>query len=251
MKRPSRGRKWIVRTCGARRVGVREIEVQEDSIKSDDVFVDSPGQFAAAFCDKIDFEFGVEDSGFDGRKFHDAMEAHGVKSLGEGTPTFGICNTESPTVSDFHVHFLFYAPGTDRGRFSVSYHKGASPAQPGESSPFAEHFMQWAGQFFKSDAARAYITALFEYPVTLRQSRFLLPVRVDIIPGMNTTIDGISIDFVEKPEGLYKARLTIDPEDVNVQMAATTLVNFAGFDIVKEVGKFSTIAAGLTDVRKT
>jgi hypothetical protein len=134
---------------------------------------------------------------------------------------------------------------------SVSYHRGGYPKSAVAEEPYAENFMAFVGGFFKAEHANADVVAQMRFSAKERQSRYLLPVSVTIVPTLETVIDGISVSFPSKPSGVRLARLTVDPNHVWVSVIGIARVAFSDFRLSKHAKKLKDVASALTTERKT
>ncbi|MGA2117489.1 MAG: hypothetical protein ABSH56_22345 [Bryobacteraceae bacterium] len=164
------------------------------------------GRFAEAGCSSVEFHFRAARDKFKLEDFSAWMQAQGMGDLPQRWGA--TCRTQFPETADYHVHFGWNESEKKDLDLWVSYCSGSAPLDDKEREPYAEQFMRWLGQFFVGDYANADLQGRISYPIGNRQSRYLLPVKVGIIPGLDTTIDGISIDFPSRPSGIGVARLT-------------------------------------------
>jgi len=207
------------------------------------------GRFAEAGCTFLDFRFHVAQSKFKLSEFSASMESKGFPSF---PPRWTVtCLTQFPEKTDYHVHFSWYGADEENLDLSVSYHAGSIPPRQDEKEPYAEQLMHWLGGFFAGNSANANIQARIGYAATLRESRFLLPMRVSIISGVETTIDGISIDFPSRPSGIDTARLTVSAKNIAIILTGVVKLTFDTFDVFEQLSNASRLALSLTEVRRS
>jgi hypothetical protein len=206
------------------------------------------GRFAQACCSYLEFHFRAARDKFSLADFVGFMKAGGFPRISQRWA--GACLTQFQKETDYHVHFGLNEADDKELELLVSYHRGSIPPSENEKEPFAEQFMAWIGQFFAAGYANADIRGQISYPAMMRQSRYLLPVKVAIVPGLDTTIDGISIDFPSRPNGVDTARLTVGAKSINISLGGAVKVNFGAFDVYEYLSNVSLLALGLTDIRK-
>jgi hypothetical protein len=209
--------------------------------------MDRSGQFAEVGCNSLDFHFRVAKDKFKSEEFLESMRTKGFNNLPQRWAT--TCLTQS-LEADYHVHFGWNETEEKQLELWASYHRGHFPRQEGEKEPYAEQFMQWLGQFFVGDYANVDIQGRFGYPNDVRNSRYLLPVKVSIVPGLDTTIDGISIDFPSRPNGIGTARITVGIKNLTIVFSGLVKLKFDDFNVFEHLSNLSVLASSLTDVRK-
>jgi hypothetical protein len=205
------------------------------------------GRFAEADCDAVDFRFLVAKDKFNLDDFMKSMESKGFSGiLPQGAVT---CRTQFPDRTDYHIHFV-WAIRRDMLDLRISYDSRAIPLEGTEPEPFAEQFMEWIGQFFAAESANAGSNGLIGYSNADRQSRYLLPIRVGIVPGLDTTINGVSIEFPARPQGIEFVRLVVHKERMTLAVNRTAKVVFRAFDVYEHLTICSDMARSLTESRK-
>jgi hypothetical protein len=211
--------------------------------------IEKTGPFAEAGCSYLDFRFRVARDKFKLADFSESMKSKGLADLPSRLTV--TCLTQFPEKTDYHVHFAWNDIEEKDLELWVSYHNGSLPPREDEKEPYAEQFMQWLGQFFVADSANVEVQGRIGYPSTLRRSRYLLPVKVSIIPGIDTSIDGISIDLPSKPSGIDTARLTVGAKNLALVLSGVVKLSFDKFDVFEHLGNVSRLALSLTDLRKS
>ncbi len=222
---------------------------EEVAVLSDTERTEETGRFAQAGCSYLDFQFRTARDKFNLAGLDAFMKASGFPQARRQWAA--ACLTQCQEKTDYHVHFMLNEMDDKELDLSVSYHRGSVPPNENEKEPYAEQFMAWLGQFFTAGYANADIRGQISYPVAVRQSRYLLPVKVGIIPGVETTVNGISIDFPSRPNGIDTARLTVGAKNINISLGGTMKVGFGDFDVYEYLSKVSHLALELTDLRKS
>jgi hypothetical protein len=204
------------------------------------------GIFGASNCERIDLRYVVTRDKFDLPKFlafFKETEEHLVSK-------FVVCRTLEPKKLDYHLHFRWYFT-KEVLTFYVSFHTGTFDKTEGEHEPYAEQFMSWLGAFFSNETAHADLHAEFGYPLETRQSRFPLPLKVNISDDLESEIDGISMSFASMPDGITNAEVKQGKKRLAVELLGTTRTKFADFDVQNEVSRLSPVALRLTETKDT
>jgi hypothetical protein len=206
----------------------------------------SAARFAEVGCRAIDFRFLVAKDKFKLADFTAAMKCNNQTPARLSVS----CATQSPEETDYHTHFAWTEADKKEVELWVSYCVGSVTPRSGETEPYAEQFMGWLGKFFVNGSANAEVQGRFRYSIADRQSRYLLPVKVVIVPGLDTAINGISIDFPSRPNGIDLARLVAGTKNLTVFLGGTAKVRFDQFDVYEHLHNLSELAQALTDSRK-
>jgi len=178
--------------------------------------------FGKLYCQQLLYRIEVPLDKFNAKEF----EAATKESVKEQWSSLS-CAAKHPE-SDYHLHVAWKKVGSEL-MLQLAYLRGEheSGVKP---QLYAEEFMEWAGRFFKDVKLEGHMHVEFDYPAKLRQSRFLLPLKVGIGPkGSNAEIDGISVSFSSRPEGVTQVWLTQQKSSLEVMLMADRPVTFKGF----------------------
>jgi hypothetical protein len=200
----------------------------------------------AESCTSVEFGFLIDEESFDKDGFLGAVKGLGIDN---GNSGFLIIEPERQDDTEYHAHLRWDFETKDEWDLDASFYVLKNKSQS-DSGPYAETLMPWLGKFFKVESSNTIMQATFEYKTAERQSRYLLPLKVEIISGVETVIDGLSIDFVKRPNGMDKARLLLHPDSLNIWTLGTSNISFSNFNLRESIEKFSKIAMGLTEERK-
>ncbi len=196
--------------------------------------------WAASNCEALTLRFEVAKEKFHSEKFNNAMASFEGSGGGKA-----VCHTAHPDKNNYHVHFN-WAISKDDLRLTVSYYEPNLPLEENEKEPYAETFMAWLGDFFKNETAHAAVSAYFRYDSPRRQSRFPLPIKLPIVPDLETEIDGVSFSLPSKPNGVDGVLITTDSGNVAVQVRGGIRVTFKEFEPLALAESLAVVVLKLT-----
>jgi hypothetical protein len=203
--------------------------------------------FKSTHCEEISYRIEVSRDKFDVERFRSSLIGVGKKLDRYGT----VCAPKDPKNGDFHLHAEWFIE-EDEINFRIDYEEGPKEHEDDEQEPYAEQFMEWLGQFFKNDNAHAHIHAEFVYPLEARKSRFPLPLKTVLGPeGSEAEINGISLSFPSKPEGVGSYWLMRMKKRWRVQLAADRRVTFKGFTPYRDMRAFVSVIEMVMEDKKS
>lgn len=152
----------------------------------------------------------------------------------------GSCVTVAPKDEEngeYNIHFLWRLTGA-QFTFRIEYFKGTRRHTGNEREPFAEDFMAWFAQFFKSAIVKSHLHARFRFPLSDRSSKFPLPQSTDLADGAE--LRGISLRLTSNLDGISDVKLSRRKADWHVEVIADRTIDFARFE---PFGDVSTLAS--------
>jgi len=133
----------------------------------------------------------------------------------------------------YFIHFQWQKLTGAKLNFRVEYWKGSRAHEHEEREPFAEDFMAWLAQFFKSPAVESHLHARFRYRLSSRNSAFPLP-RATTLPD-GAELYGIVLRLTANRDGVTTVRLTQGKTDWLVEAVANHMLEFNGFEPFRDV----------------
>lgn len=182
-------------------------------------------------CDEASYDFELPIDLFNSKEF---FKATGVKVNERWETVIEAKNHRT----GYHVHFKGRIKGQN-ARLTIEYWDGAIDRAQGEKEPFAESIMQWLGSFVRPPSARAFVMVRFEKPTNLWKSRFNLPFKVTMSDDVEVTIDGVSLVLPKNKFGAVSGFLARSEQVLHVSVQLARPVEFATFDIRKEINRFN------------
>jgi hypothetical protein len=143
----------------------------------------------------------------------------------------GSCVTVAPKDEEngaYNIHFLWRRLTGARLNFRVEYFNGTRRHEGDEREPFAEDFMAWFGQFFKSPTVEARLHARFRYSLSDRISKFPLPQKTNLADGAE--LYGISLRLTSNLDGVSTLDLTRLKNDWYAGIIADRIIEFEEFE---------------------
>jgi hypothetical protein len=152
----------------------------------------------------------------------------------------GSCVTIAPKDEEtgaYNIHFLWQRLTSARLNFRVEYFKGTRRHDGDEHEPFAEDFMAWFGQFFKSPTVKSHLHAHFRYSLSDRSSKFPLPQQTNLADGAE--LHGISLRLTSNSDGVSTVQLTRRKDDWYVEIIADRIIKFKEFEPLSDVARLA------------
>ncbi len=203
------------------------------------------GLFASSRCDRVDLRIRVTQDKFDVPRF---LSFFG-NDTEETATAFVTCRTLTPELLDYHLHFHWSLSAAEIALF-ISLHAGVIDERDGEREPYAEQFMPWLGGFFINESAHSDLHAAFQYPLRERASRFLLPLKVQVSSDVDAEIDGVSMTFPTRVDGINGADVRQRMKSVVVDLVGDYRLAFESFSVKEEIARLSAFAMKLTEGRR-
>ena len=144
----------------------------------------------------------------------------------EGVGYVVVLPPRDPQNNKYHVHLSWYVED-DSVELTIKYQPTLYEQPAERDGPYADDVMGWLGQFFKYKSAQAHIHSVFTFPLATRQSRFPLPMRIDV--AGEAELDGISLRLPPKPNGVIALRLMLS-QTWDIETIAERRVIFKSFD---------------------
>lgn len=153
-----------------------------------------------------------------------------------------------PEHGKYHVHFG-WSVHKEHVDVTVEYHNGPVPHNEDECAPFAEDVMTWLSDYFTYESTHASCLISFTYPVKARESRFPLPMTIDV--GVEAEIDGISVRLPSTPDGVTAVRFSQVSDEWYVSALAERRIVFSTFSPYEDTRAVASIVEGILKERRT
>ena len=120
-----------------------------------------------------------------------------------------------------------WAPTNDGLSFRVTYFGVGWPHDADEHEPFAEQFMSWFGQFFKTPRVACHLHARFTFDGATRHNMF--PLEMSEALPWGATLNGVSLVLPSNPQGAESIKMTRGESEWYVEVVASREIEFTDF----------------------
>lgn len=156
---------------------------------------------------------------FDGDAFRKSMPPEDAEEFVTVAPRDGASGPYSVLCA--------WATTTEGLSFRVTYFGVGWPPAADEHEPFAEQFMSWFGQFFKSPKVACHLHARFTFDGGTRHNTFALEMSEPLPWG--ATLNGVSLVLPPNPQGAESIKMTQGESEWYVEVVASREIEFTNF----------------------